>query len=132
MSSAAQKHEVHEHCFIRGPRARAGSYKFSHSHADSSVPHDHPETGPACYTIDKDDWFRTTGLCGGGRKKFTVKPSGEQFASMRARAEEEQSFNIIVCPPPKDFDGTGGGMETAARMVLGFGMTANVRKGGRS
>lgn len=67
-----------------------------------------------------------TGLRGGGRKKFTTKPIGEQFA--RIELEKWQTeFEVIVGPPPPDFKGQGAGIAPAARMVLAFGMKAKVR-----
>jgi len=83
-----QRLEVHEHCFTSGPRANGWDYKFSHSHASGSVPHKHPNTGPACYTIDKDECRKITGRHGGGRKKFTEKPSGEHSCGLVQRLEK--------------------------------------------
>lgn len=132
---APRKLEVHEHCIIRGPRAnRTGAWPagqgstIEHSHDGGDVPHSHPETGPGSYTIDKDEWFRATGLKGGGRKKFTSAPTGEQFEFI-ARTAEESSFEVIVCDPPRPpgFTGEGGGHHAAARMVLGSRLTAVVR-----
>jgi hypothetical protein len=114
--------EVHEHCFIRGDRAnKSWLYKFSHSHEGGDVPHQHPDTGPASYTIDKDEWFLATGLRGGGRKKFSAKPSGEQFPIVELE-DWQRSFEIIVGSPPKDHQGEGPGLAPAARMILAFGM----------
>lgn len=131
--SAAKTLEVHEHCFVRGPRATA-SYsngfvtKFSHSHADGNRAHGHPDTGPAAFTIDKDDWYRRTGLRGGGRKTFTVKPTGEQFP-IEELTEAEKTFTVIVGnPTPREW-GTGPGIALPLRMVLGFGMRCVVKDG---
>lgn len=120
----ARKLEVHEHSFIRGPRSRwAGTDagRLIHSHEGGDQPHSHPDTGPASYTIDKDEWFQATGLRGGGRKKFTATPNGEQFEVI-PRAPEEDAFEIVFCDPPAPagFTGEGGGHYTAARMVLAF------------
>jgi hypothetical protein len=125
------KLEIHEHCFIRGPRARfagADASHLVHSHVGGDVPHSHPDTGPASYTIDKDDWYARTGLQGGGRKKFTSAPTGEQFSTI-PRTPEESTFGVIVCDPPapSGFTGEGGGHHAAARMVLAFGMKADVK-----
>lgn len=80
MSRAQTGLEVHEHCIISGPRAyTAGLNKVRHSHADGDRAHSHADTGPASYTIDKDEWAAATGLRGGGRKKFTKRASGEQL-----------------------------------------------------
>lgn len=133
-NGGAKRLEVHEHIYITGPRARGmfiqatqkTTSHFSHSHEGGDIPHTHPDTGPGCYVIDKDEWFQQTGLRGGGRKKFTAKPEGEQLAFIE-RTPEENTFEVIVGPPPKDWGGTGGGMATASRMILGLGMTAKVR-----
>ena len=127
--------EVHEHHIIRGPRAhRTGAWpagqgsSFEHSHDGGDVPHGHPDTGPAAYTIDKDDWYQRTGLKGGGRKKFTKAPTGEQFEFI-ARPPEDGAFEVIVCDPPAPpgFTGEGGGIYAAQRMVLAFGLRAEVK-----
>jgi hypothetical protein len=70
------KFEVHTHALF----GRGGSVRtITHSHVGGDTPHLHDGSGPASYTIDKDEWFALTGLRGGGRKKFTVKPTGEQL-----------------------------------------------------
>lgn len=116
------KYEVHQHCWIAGPKAnRSDLYKFEHSHAGGSEPHKHADTGPASYTIDKDEWFATTGLQGGGRKKFTAEPSGLQLDPVELE-DWQKSFRIVVGPPPANHSGEGGGLATAARMVLGSRM----------
>jgi len=130
--------EVHEHSYVSGPRARGGygrdgkwlQSKFAHSHEGGDRRHRHPETGPAAYTIDKDEWFRTTGLRGGGRKTFTFDPTGEQLPIVELD-EDEHSFEVIVMNPsaPPGFIGEGGGFAAAARMVLQFGLKARVRRG---
>lgn len=130
--------EVHEHVFITGPRSNGMFIRatqkttahFSHSHEGGDVPHKHPDTGPASYTIDKDEWLAATGLRGGGRKKLTKAPTGEQFD--RVELEDwQRSFDVIVGPPPPGFEGEGAGIAPAARMVLAFGMKANVRRDDR-
>lgn len=128
------KLEVHEHVFITGPRSNGmfdratqkTSSHFSHSHEGGDVPHQHADTGPACYVIDKDAWLAATGLRGGGRKKFTKAPTGEQFDRVEL-ADWQRSFEVIVGAPPPGFEGEGAGVAPAARMVLAFGMKANVR-----
>ena len=129
---AAKKLEVHEHHFVTGPRVgghyeRSGWHtgKFSHSHEGGDRSHEHPDTGPASYTIDKDEWLARTGLKGGGRKKFTAKPTGEQFAGT---TPYRGSFEIIVGPPPAGFEGEGAGVAPAVRMQLAFGMTVSAVK----
>jgi hypothetical protein len=128
--------EVHEHCYISGPRANGGCYdrsgkwqigKFSHSHEGGSVPHKHPQTGPSVYTIDKDDWFRSTGLRGGGRKKFTAKPTGEQLP-WKELEHWQKSFQIIIGPRTPETRGEGPGIALPARMVLTFGMTFEIKE----
>lgn len=122
--------EVHEHSFVSGPRS-GGHYEnnawhtgtFSHSHEGGDVRHEHPHTGPASYTIDKDDWARATGLRGGGRKKFTAKPSGEQMPIVQLGAADA-SFQVIVCDPSPDQRGDGPGMALPMRLMKQFKMTA--------
>lgn len=123
--------EVHEHCFVSGPRAHAaGNYKFSHSHEGGDVPHKHPGTGPASYTIDRDDWARTTGLRGGGRKEFTTAPSGEQFAWCDLE-DFQRSFEVVVLPSARrvaeETRSPGAGVAPAARMVLAGRMKARAK-----
>lgn len=126
--------EMHEHIFVTGPRSRSmfiqatqkTTAHFSHSHEGGNIPHTHPDTGPGCYTIDKDEWARMTGMRGGGRKVFTAKPTGEQMP-MIERTAEENTFEVIVGPPPKGWKGEGGGIAAASRVILAFGMTAKVR-----
>lgn len=123
--------EVHEHTFVTGPRARgvfiAARQKttstFSHSHEGGDVPHQHPDTGPATYTIDKDEWFRATGLKGGGRKVFTAQPSGEQFPVVELE-DWQKTFEVVIGdnPPGHDERFEGGGHLAAERMVQQFGM----------
>lgn len=118
--------EVHEHSIISGPRANSGA-KIVHSHEDGCVPHGHPHTGPATYTIDQDDWHRMTGAYGGGRKRFTKAPEGEQLP--RVDLEDwQKSFEIHYAEDPTGGfkDSTGGGHLAAARMVLAFKMAAVV------
>lgn len=133
---APRKLEVHEHCVIRGPRAnRSGpgwpvgqDSTIEHSHDGGNIPHSHPDTGPASYTIDKDEWLRATGMRGGGRKKFTPTPAGEQFEFI-PRTAEERAFEVIACDPPAPpgFVGEGGGLSAAARMALAFGLRPIVK-----
>lgn len=122
------KLEVHEHSIIRGPRANSPRSSIEHSHEGGDVPHTHPETGPAHYTIDKDEWLRATGLRGGGRKRFTDAPAGEQLEFI-ARRPEDSVFEVIVCDPPAPpgFKGEGGGLHAAARMAMAFGLRPIVR-----
>jgi hypothetical protein len=107
---------------------------FAHSHEGGDVPHSHPDTGPASYTIDKDAWARATGLRGGGRKRFTARPNGEQFPLV---PQEPQSFDVFILDsaliagvdgklrPITPSDEISGGM-VAERMQLQFAMTARV------
>lgn len=132
---APERLEVHEHCFVSGPRrGRFGNSwpagqasDFEHSHPGGNEPHSHPDTGPASYTIDKDEWLRMTGLSGGGRKKFTTKPSGDQLPFV-PRTPEESSFEIIMSDPPFlppgwDPESSGGGHIAAAHMVAKHKLT---------
>jgi hypothetical protein len=131
--------EVHAHAFVSGPRRNGGYYgrdrhwlptTFSHSHDGGDRPHQHPETGPATYTIDKDEWFKATGLRGGGRKTFTKRPTGEQFPIVELE-DWQKSFEIVIGDPPAAYLGEGPGLAPAARMVLGHKMTYVVRDGRR-
>jgi hypothetical protein len=119
--------EVHEHRFISGPRSRfAGTDRnvVRHSHEGGSERHKHPDTGPATYTIDKDEWFAATGLKGGGRKEFSDEPVGEQLAIVPLE-DWQKTFEVHVGAPPPGFTGTGGGYAAACRMILGSRMTVS-------
>lgn len=135
---SAKTFEVHTHSFISGPRS-GGHYEkgawhtgtFSHSHEGGNVGHAHPDTGPACFTIDKDDWYRSTGLRGGGRKKFTAKPSGEQFP-IHELEDWQKSFEVIVCAPTPSkgepgYLGEGPGIALPLRLMRTFDMTCSVK-----
>lgn len=129
--------EVHTHSYVSGPNA-TGTYqngfctKIEHSHEGGDVPHEHPHTGPACYVIDKDRWAARTGLKGGGRKKYTNKPSGPQLPYVE-RTPEQDTFEIIVCDSSlrkhrEQYPGAeGGGAYAAERMVQGHKMTPRLR-----
>lgn len=127
--------EVHSHTFVSGPRANGPfvaatqrtTSTFDHSHEGGDVPHTHPDTGPACYVIDKDEWARL-GYVGGGRKKFTAQPTGEQMPA-EPLSEEERTFDVVVCDPPPGFEGTGGGEIAAHRMMQAFGLKPRVING---
>lgn len=93
--SPVSKLEVHEHVYTSGPNA-GGFTKVAHSHADGNVGHKHPDTGPASFTIDKDEWLAATGLKGGGRKKFTRTPSGVQLEYVEL-SPEQKTFTVIFC-----------------------------------
>lgn len=136
--AAAKTLELHTHSFTSGPRSR-GSYangfvtKFSHSHADGHRAHCHADTGPSSYTIDKDDWFRSTGLRGGGRKTFTVNPKGEQFP-IEELEDWQKSFQVIICNPTPSkgqpgYMGDGPGEALPLRLMLGFGIACIVTDG---
>lgn len=115
--------EVHSHCIISGPLANIiGRNEIIHSHEGGDGSHEHPNCGPSSYTIDKDDWFRLTGgMDGGGRKKFTRQPTGEQLPLVPRTAEQSQ-FEVIICDPPDNFGGQGAGISPVARMLLGCKM----------
>lgn len=128
----ARRLELHSHSFISGPRANGGSGTIKHSHDGGEAPHQHPNCGPAQYVIDQDEWaLATGGMKGGARKQFTDAPTGEQLPIVELE-DWQKSFTVVVCDPPKGFEGTGGGDAAAARMVLGFRMTARVIDGRRS
>lgn len=121
--------EVHEHHYITGPRANGLRSKFAHSHDGGDKPHTHPDTGPSAYTIDKDDWFRSTGLRGGGRKKFTKNPTGEQIETV---IPYERSFRVVFCDPPHPPghppDATGPGEALPLRIAKTFKMPFTVEQ----
>lgn len=115
------KLEVHEHWYPKGPCGR----RLIHSHEGGSVPHQHPDTGPGSYTIDKDEWERATGLKGGGKKKFTAKPSGEQAPIVEL--EDWQKSFVVVVGSPVSSSGEGPGIALPLRMALQFGMEFEVK-----
>jgi hypothetical protein len=122
--------EVHEHWFVSGPRASSPYPEvrhICHSHPGGTIPHQHPNMGPASYTIDKDEWLAKTGLRGGGKKKFTAQPSGEQFAWV-ALTPEQNTFELHIVGPAmrtKQY-GDGPGIALPLRMILGHGMRMRV------
>lgn len=114
--------EIHEHHFVSGPHTKGFVQKFSHSHAGGEIPHQHPDTGPSAYTIDKDEWRKATGLRGGGRKEFSAKPTGEQMQWMPLTYE--QSHFTVVAGGVSTIHEMGGAVgQTAHRMIQAFGMT---------
>lgn len=133
--------EVHSHSFVSGKRA-GGHYEgdgkwhtgtFSHSHEGGNQPHQHEHTGPASYTIDKDDWYRSTGLRGGGRKVFTARPTGEQMPIVELE-EWQKSFEVVVCEPMPSkgqpgCQGEGPGIALPLRVARQFKMPFTVRDG---
>jgi hypothetical protein len=124
MSKPTAGFEVHEHSFISGPRRG----RISHSHEGGNAWHEHPDTGPASYTIDKDDWFKATGLRGGGRKKFTPKPTGEQLPTIPRIGD---FFRVVIMDPPcpPGHKGEGGAMVATARIAAKFRMPFTVEAG---
>lgn len=117
------KLEVHEHCIISGPNAnKTWLNRITHSHEGGDQPHGHDDgthrTGPGAYTIDKDEWLARTGLKGGGRKKFTSKPTGPQMPLV---PREPSQIKVVIVG-----DGgaaaargcTGPGVATVDRIVL--------------
>lgn len=111
--------EIHEHVFIQGPRARRSwESHFEHSHADGSTGHKHPETGPAHFTIDKDQWAAATGgLQGGGRKSYSKTPRGLELPYVETPIAE-RTFNVIFVGKP-DVEAESGGA-AVAHMALAF------------
>lgn len=136
MANVNRPYEVHEHCFVSGPRANRPGYSFDHSHPGGSVPHQHPNTGPACFTIDRDEWRRRTGRDGGGRKVFTKTPTGERLPVLELEPWQK-SFDVIIDEESLQRfraerpHAEGPGEAPAMRMVLGFRMKANVRRAPR-
>jgi hypothetical protein len=111
--------ELHEHCYITGPKAGRSSIPggtLVHSHEGGDRPHEHDDgtnrTGPGSYTIDKDEWRARTGLIGGGRKRFTRKPTGSQLPV------------VVVEPPQIKVVIVGDGGKAAARGTTGAGFGA--------
>ena len=83
-------YETHDHSFISG--SRSGHVKHSH---DGPLYHEHPNTGPGAYTVDRDEWSEQTGgIKGGGKKHFTANPSGEQFAKSAPRDDPALRANL--------------------------------------
>jgi hypothetical protein len=121
-----KKLEIHEHCIVSGPRHSnvVGGNRIVHSHDGGDTYHRHPDTGPASFVIDKDEWLRETGMRGGGRKKFTTAPEGEQLERI-APEPGEGEFEIHVGSPPPGWTGTGAGLAPAYRMILGARMTVS-------
>jgi len=113
------KLEVHEHSYISGPNANISGRKVVHSHEGGDRPHQHEHTGPASRTIDKDEWNARTGLRGGGRKKFTARPTGPQMAPL-ALQPDQLSYEIIIVGPPAT-GANGPGLAVPARLDLAIG-----------
>lgn len=108
--------EVHRHAIISGPRAnKSWCNEIVHSHEGGDQPHEHENTGPASRTIDKDEWYARTGLRGGGRKKFTAKPTGEQFATIPTAP---LTYEIILVGKPVTTGATGPGLSIVHRLDL--------------
>jgi hypothetical protein len=88
--------EVHAHSYIRGPLATWRTMNFEHAHEAGDTGHQHPDTGPASFTIDRDDWYAATGLRGGGRKTFARTPTRPQLE--RVELEDwQRSFKVVFC-----------------------------------
>jgi len=127
--------EVHEHSFVSGPRV-GGHYEadgkwhtgsFAHSHEGGSEPHAHPQTGPASYTIDKDEWHRATGIpVGGGRRQYTRTPTGEQMPWVELE-DWQKHFEVIIAGDPKPELGEGPGIALPERIAQTFRMSYTVR-----
>lgn len=90
------EYEVHEHCFVSGPRSGGGyrngkwdNGKIKHSHPGGSTPHTHPNTGPSFF--------------GHGKGKFTKRPNGEQFEVI-PRTEEENTFDLVITDSARYFN----------------------------
>lgn len=118
--------EVHNHSFISGPRSGfANSKPLAHSHEGGNAPHQHPDCGPASYTVDRDAWRAATGLDGGGRKRYTAKPTGDQLPVVPLE-DWEKSFDVVVVDTlPPGSRVTGGAHVATANMALKFKMGVN-------
>lgn len=117
--------EIHTHSYVAGINSNCGR-QLVHSHEGGDSPHQHQDTGPASYTIDKDEWAAATGLRGGGRKKFSKTPNGEQLPNMDLE-EWQTKFDVIVCKTPAEFKGNGPGIAPAIRLMKSFRIRAQVR-----
>src|SRR5258706_5701767 len=91
MTRRAASLEVHGHSWITGPHANHG-LRIEHSHQEGSYSHRHPDTGPAGFTIDKDEWYAATGMRGGGRKRYTPRPIGQQLEWIEP---EHRTFKVV-------------------------------------
>lgn len=136
MSGAATKArlEVHSHSYVGDERGAYVVRVITHSHEGGDVPHQHGNFGPATYTIDSDAWFAATGQRGGGKKRFTVKPSGPQLP-LAELEEWQKRFTIIIgepvtkCPACGDEHGAAGGaLPTTHRMIQAFRMAPRIAR----
>lgn len=122
-----RRYELHEHWYPSGPCGK----RLIHSHPAGDLPHQHAGTGPASYTIDKDEWRKATGLRGGGRKKFTISPQGEQLP-VTALEEWQKAFVIIIVGEPvPPHASIGPGIGPVARLVLGNKLRFAVKGGAK-
>jgi len=115
--------EVHEHWYITGPFA-CSAHRLVHAHERGDQPHEHADetqrTGPAAYTIAKDEWLLRTGLKGGGRKKLVSKPTGNQLPFV---TREPSRIDIVIVGDGGAAAARGAqgpGLSAVDRMVLGF------------
>ncbi|HEY3678994.1 MAG TPA: hypothetical protein VGL45_09760 [Bradyrhizobium sp.] len=78
--------------------------------------------------IDKDEWRAATGMRGGGRKKFSKKPTGDQLP-IRELEDWQKTFDVIICKPsaPEGFKGSGAGIAPAIRMIQACRIQPRVR-----
>jgi hypothetical protein len=92
---APVRYEMHEHKYIAGPNSRRTDlWTLVHAHPDGSRPHRHPDTGPARYTIDRDEWAAVATGVGGGRRLFRAKPTGPQLEYVEPEPAD-QTFEVI-------------------------------------
>lgn len=117
--------EVHEHCYVSGPKAARGVH-LVHSHEGGDRPHEHADeahrTGPGSYTIDSKEWLRATGMRGGGKKRKTSKPTGPQLPIVYV---EPPRIDVVIVGDggaalAAKSQATGAGESPVVRMMLGM------------
>lgn len=97
--------QVHEHAFLNSRRSPLP--KVVHAHPGGDTPHKHDNCGPAFY--------------GHGAYTFSAKPKGDQLPIV-ALEDWQQSFEIVVCDPPKEYIGEGPGLLPVQRLMHGSKM----------
>jgi hypothetical protein len=96
-SDNAERLEVHDHSYVAGPRSGdPATSRFSHAHQRGDQPHQHPDTGPAAYTIDRDEWYAATGLHGGGRRAFVRRPTGTRLERVELQ-DWQRRLTVVFC-----------------------------------
>lgn len=128
--ATAKTLRVHEHAFIGGPRAHRSGKGWPegmgpdlvHSHEGGDLPHSHPDTGPASFTL--------------GKPQMTARPNGDQLPYIKTDPKD-LVFDVFVMDSALVPDGHGQlrpirpddeiGLPLQASLVeRKFGMTARV------